>query len=364
MSDLHCRLTDSETDSCLEVGSTRIPPMNHPVQALLDLLAQRDLLVDALIVPGDLTNRASREGLSQGWDFALEIARALGTETTIPVLGNHDVKSRPAARRDRDAFYDARNLRPGFPFKDKDSCRMYFSDGFCSQTVGEDTQVIAINTVVDHTDEKSAKRGRIDDSRIHRLSEFLKNGENRPIRIAVMHHHPILHTGPFAKDTDVLENGDKLVGTLQENGCRVVVHGHKHLARLSMYNGVAVFACGSFSANLGIYASSMANMFHIAKIEEEKGYVRGRIETWVFHYGTGWVRANSVHSGFPYSAGFGARESADSIAAALVTLAASKPSSDRFLSEHDIPANWSRPRRVVGHRLCNRSVALCCPHDV
>ena len=332
MSDMHCRLSTGPTESSLEVGATRIPHMHHPVESLLTLFANRSARADALIVPGDLTNRACREGLSQGWDFALEVSRSLGAAKTIPVLGNHDVDSR-RSQPDRDAFYDAKNLRPGFPFKDENSCRMYFSEGFCVEPIGDYTQVIAINTVVDHHDEASAKRGGFDNARVHRLSEFLKKAEPRPIRVAVMHHHPILHTGPFSKDVDVIQNGDNLVGALRENGCRLVIHGHKHLARLSMNDGVAVFACGSFSANLGIYASSMANMFHFAEVEEINGHVRGRIETWVFHYGTGWGRANSEHSGFPFATGFGARDHVDKIAETLVQLSTSEPAATRFSSE-------------------------------
>jgi predicted phosphodiesterase len=337
MSDLHCRLAGSATESSLEVGATRIPPMNHPVQALLGLIGNRKARADVLIVPGDFANRACRAGLSQAWDFALEIATSLETAQIVPALGNHDVDSR-RSRPDRDAFYDVRNLRPGFPFKDENSSRMYFSEGFCVEPIGKHTQIIAINTVVDHHDEPSAKRGGFDDSRVHRLSEFLKKTAASPIRIAVMHHHPVLHTGPFANDVDVLTNGDKLIATLRENGCRLVIHGHKHLARLSVIDGVAVFACGSFSANLGIYASSMANMFHFADIEEQDGHVRGRIETWVFHYGTGWGRANAAHSGFPYATGFGALEPVDKIAENLIELAKSNSSIDRLSSEQILTA--------------------------
>jgi predicted phosphodiesterase len=337
MSDLHCRLSGSPTESILEVGATRIPPLNHPIQALLSLFSARQPHADALLLPGDLTNRACREGLNQGWDFAIEVARSLGTEKVIPVLGNHDVDSR-RSRPDRDAFYDVRNLRPGFPFKDEDACRMYFSEGFCIEQIGEFTQVIAINTVIDHHNEQTAQQGGFDDGRVHRLSEFLKAAQVRPIRIAVMHHHPILHSGPFNKDLDVIQNGDKMIKVLRENGCRLVVHGHKHLARLSMSDGVAVFASGSFSANLGIFASSMANMFHFAEIEELNGHVRGRIETWVFHYGTGWGRANPAHSGFCFSTGFGAIEHVDRIAALLVDLAVSSPSLDRFPNEQVLAA--------------------------
>jgi len=173
VSDLHCRLSNDPTESSLEVGATRIPAIYHPVQALLELIEEKQMRADALLIPGDLANRASREGLSQGWDFALEIGRALRTGIVVPALGNHDVDSR-RTRPDQDAFYNVRNLRPGFPFPDSESTTRYFAEGFCIQKVSSSTEVVALNTVIDHTDEQSAKRGRFDISRITRLAEFLR----------------------------------------------------------------------------------------------------------------------------------------------------------------------------------------------
>lgn len=329
MSDLHCRLTNDPTESSLEVGSTRIPAVYHPVQALLELIDRKGMHADALLVPGDIANRASREGLSQGWDFALEVGRALGTNIVLPAFGNHDVDSR-RTRPDQDAFYNVRNLRPGFPFGDSESAAKYFAEGFCLQNVTTAAQIVALNTVIDHTDEQTAKRGRFDISRIARLSDFLRRQETAPIRVAMMHHHPILHTGPFKADLDVLATGDKLIEVLRANGCCLVVHGHKHLARLSVNDGLPIFACGSFSAVLGVHASSMANMFHMLMLEANGGSQRGRIETWVFHYGTGWGHAHTEHSGFPFSTGFGSKQTAHDIAAVLEQSSANESDTDHF----------------------------------
>jgi predicted phosphodiesterase len=328
VSDMHCRLSTDTKDSFLEVGGTRKPAGRHPVQALLNLIGSDGLTADALLLPGDFANKAQREGLSQSWDYALELGAALGTNELIPVLGNHDVDSR-RSHPEHEPFYNARNLRPGFPFDDATS-RIFFSDGFCAKPVGDSCEIVAVNTVIDHRDEQSAKRGSFDIARIDQLSAFLHNRPQPPIRIALMHHHPILHTGPFLSDTDVIPNGDALLSALRSEGCRLVIHGHKHLARLSVVNGVAVFASGSFAANLGVYGSAMANMFHLIDVQAIGSHVRGTIRTWVFRLGSGWAPASADYSGFPYSAGFGCRTALAGLLDSLTNLANGDSLRSRF----------------------------------
>ena len=319
VSDLHCRLASDPIDSYLEVGSLRLPPGRSPQQSLLDLIADHGLSVDALLVPGDLTNQACREGLSQSWDIVLEIGRQLQTETVLPVLGNHDVDSRRRYSKS-DPFFNIRNLRPHFPFQDDNARVRFLSEGFCILEVTKQTQVIAINTVIDHTDEKTAKRGSFDSSRIDALKRYLLAQPRFPIRVALMHHHPIPHIGPYLTDQDVLETGDALLRVLRESGCKFIVHGHRHVPRLTIHDGVAVFAAGSFAANLGIYASSISNTFHIIDLEENNTHLRGKIRTWVYRHGEGWATADPLRSGFPYLTGFDSRVTLPAVEAAVLLL--------------------------------------------
>ena len=329
MSDLHCRLSSDAADSYLEVGSTRLPSGQHPISAVIELFKREHLSADVLLLPGDLTNKARREGLSQSWDYALEVAAKLGARRIIPTLGNHDVDSRKTDP-EKEPFYNARNLREDFPFPELTLTQAFFSDGFCIYDLDDDIQIVTINTVIDHHDEKSAERGAFDLSRIDRLKKTLEGRGRVPIRIAMMHHHPMLHSGLFFSDKEVIPTGDKLLAALRENGCALVLHGHRHHARLAIADSLPVFACGSFSANLGVAASAMANMFHIITLEESGGHVRGRINTWVFHYGSGWGPAKMEHSGFPFLAGFGRQQTTDQLSNALVAVTTLDASKDRF----------------------------------
>jgi hypothetical protein len=330
ISDLHCRLATDSQDSFLTVGGLRHPSGRHPVQAVLDLIATEGLTADALLVPGDLANKACVEGLQQGWDYALEIGRSLGASAVVPVIGNHDIDShrvRPALH----VFHAVRNLRPGFPFTKPSDVQSFFADGYCALRIG-DAEIIAINTVIDQTDAASAKRGAFSVDRIERMESSLSGMLISPLRGAVMHHHPVLHTGTFLEDLDVIPTGDALLSALRRLGCRFVIHGHKHFTRLSYVDGVAVFASGSFSALLQEFGTSVANTFHVVRVHgDNTSEVRGVVHTWVFRYGSGWRRSNAEHAGFPYSSGFGRRSPLTDIIRDFEVLAETDAMKNRFL---------------------------------
>jgi 3',5'-cyclic AMP phosphodiesterase CpdA len=329
ISDLHCRLATDSNDSFLTVGGLRSPSSRHPVQALLNLIDGENLKSDALLVPGDLTNKARTEGLQQGWDYSLEIGRKLGVSTVIPVIGNHDIDSH-RTNPSLPVFYAVRNLRPEFPFQDDGCVRSFFADGYCVLKAGQ-AEIIAINTVIDHTDATSAKRGAFGLDRIDRMEACLKGTLTSPLRGALMHHHPVLHSGAFLEDTDVIPTGDALLASLRRLGCRFVIHGHKHFSRLSYVDGIAVLASGSFSAMLHEFGTSVANTFHTVRVEgETPEQVRGQVHTWVFRYGCGWRRSNAEFNGFPFLSGFGRRLSLTDIITGFQTLGASETSRSRF----------------------------------
>jgi predicted phosphodiesterase len=330
VSDLHCRLATDTKDSFLTVGGLRTPSGRHPVQALLDLIDQENLRVDGLVVPGDLTNKARIEGLGKAWDYSLEIGRKLGAAHVIPVIGNHDIDSH-RTEPEKPVFYGVRNVHPDFPFQDAAAINSFFADGYCLLKIGV-ADVIAINTVIDHTDAASAKRGAFGIDRIERMEGALTGNLKSALRIAVMHHHPTLHTGTFLEDNDVIPTGDELLAALRRLGCRLVVHGHKHFTRLSNVDGITVLASGSFSAMLYEFGTSVSNTFHIVELEgDDPESVRGLVHTWVFRYGSGWRRSNAEHAGFPFISGFGRKANLADIIESLRALGESDKNKMRFL---------------------------------
>lgn len=200
-------------------------------------------------------------------------------------------------------------------------------------------QLIAINTIVDSTDKKSAKRGTFTNDRIERMERALQPQLTSPLRGALMHHHPYLHTGPFQKDVDVIQTGDALIAALGRLGCRFVIHGHKHHTRLSYVDGIAILACGSFSAMLGAYGTSVGNTFHVLSVNgDHPEEVRGTVKTWVFQLGSGWTRSNLRYKGFPFQSGFGHTAPIFATINALKTLAESDQEESRFIEPRVLAA--------------------------
>ena len=335
MSDLHCRLATDTHDSFLVVGAPRRPPASHPIQALISLIRDVPLHADALLIPGDLTNKSRTEGLALAWEFALEIGRELRVHMVVPTLGNHDIDSQKL--RDENPIADVLRLHPDFPFSAADAVNEYLGQGCCVLTLNDDSQVVVLNTIIDHHDEQSAKHGTFGVARI----EALKAAAGRmtaPIKLALMHHHPLLHSPPFLKDTDVIPTGDAVRGVLRDAGCRLIIHGHKHQARLRCEDGMVVFAAGSFSAILGEFGTAMGNLFHIIDIETQPSVdfpIRGTVRTWEFQLSTGWVTASHKYSGFPCVTGFGRTKTLDKILADLEQFAQGRPK-DLLFDEEDV----------------------------
>ena len=339
MSDLHCQLERERLDSLLLVGSLRTPAERHPIQSLIKLIDAERFTADVLLVPGDLANKGEREGLSQAWDYVLEVGARLSATAVIPVLGNHDIESRRIVSS-RDPTYFARNLRPGFPFGSDADCASFFTDGFCTLNLSDNTQAVLINSVVDHIDPESAQRGTFSVDRIQRLADSLRVSLTAPIRIAMMHHHPALHSGPFSPDLDVIPTGDALLRALSDGGCRLVIHGHKHLARLRHVDNMVIFAAGSFSALMNEYGSAMGNMFHLLDIENPNilaTELRGTIKTWTFQLGSGWIKSNLRFRGFPFTTGFGRTAAVPNMVNALSALVSSQSGVSIF-AEADVLA--------------------------
>lgn len=334
ISDLHCHKEKTVQDSYFIAGSLRRARGRHPVQDVLDLIRMEKLTADSLLVVGDLANQADQEGLSQAWESAIEIGRELQCSTIIPVLGNHDMESRrPDGGSDRGPDYMARNLRPGFPFTRDEDCASFFSDGFCILPLTDQAQLVAINTVIGHLDAKSAMSGTFDMARIDVLNKSLQRQFHAPVRLAMMHHHPLLHNGPFIPDRDVLPTGDALLRTLKDNGCRFIIHGHKHLARLRIMDNLTVLAAGSFSAIGNEYGKAMGNMFHLAELEPVSSLsteLRGSIKTWTFHLGTGWIKSQYTYCGFPFQTGFGSKKSVEDLVKAISGFVSSKTNGSLF----------------------------------
>lgn len=321
ISDLHChKIGRNQDDSFLLAGGPRLPALTHPVQAMLEGFAQEELTADVLLCPGDLSDRMCSIGFQHAIFVLQEIANHFQIPQVVASLGNHDVSSR-RAQGEPDAFYAARTSSTRFPVINKERRESYLAYGSCVLNLPP-LQLVLINSVIDHHDEASAKRGSFGPERIGHLRQQLMSAPDARFKIGVLHHHVIPHSSPYLGDEDLLPTGNDLIELLAEHEVRTLLHGHKHHPRAtyvdSAHGRVFVFAAGSFSALIkGGLATITRNVFHLIDLKPQDfgSGLKGIIRTWEWRVGKGWVPASSESADFPHAAGFGATDSAETLAA-------------------------------------------------
>jgi hypothetical protein len=311
VSDLHCHAPEkdekgkvAEQHSLFLAGAPRLPSQQHPVQALFDLIAEGGLKADLLLCAGDISHQACGIGLHAGWSALQELRDRLGCTQMYATLGNHDIDSR--RQLSPDPFALPKNSRPDLPCLG-DKRTQFFEKGFYLDSPDPDTTVAVINSVVDHHDPSTAGAGTFDASRVQQLVVAL-DGQRWATRrrIALLHHHPMLHTGPGVHKNDVLPDGDVLLGKLKAAGFHLVVHGHRHNPRIAFDGKMAVIASGSFSAVLRDMWTWTRNLFHIVELSTDEGQSKGTMLSWEFGMGVGWRKATQTSASIPHVAGFGA----------------------------------------------------------
>jgi hypothetical protein len=316
VSDLHCHEeTVAHSESWLIAGASRKPAGHHPVQALISLIRKDQITADVVVCPGDLAHRISRVGMMQSWDHLCDLKRELKSTLLITTLGNHDVDCHKT--HNPDPFHIPRNLIESFPAPSDTALEDFWIKGFYVVDGPSQSQFLVLNTVISHHDEITAKRGTFDNERIDRLDEVLTarlGGDSATAgmrhRIAVMHHHPVLHSSTRFSSSDVLEFGDQLLAILSKHGFRFIVHGHRHEPRITRLSPALkdqfVLAAGSFSKILTALSTSTRNLFHIVllRLETPDDRFVGEILTWEYNKGVGWRESTKVSATLPHIARF------------------------------------------------------------
>jgi 3',5'-cyclic AMP phosphodiesterase CpdA len=108
---------------------TATDPEANPFAAVRHLIersredGEEPLAADALLCPGDLTNRMDMCGLRYAWEELGEIARLLGTDRVVATAGNHDVvrfEHLPKGADDEAWVAALCGLMPQFPCAEQD----------------------------------------------------------------------------------------------------------------------------------------------------------------------------------------------------------------------------------------------------
>lgn len=305
ISDLHCKYQlniTTQSETLLFSNMPRKPYSQHPVVSMLKTIENDESIKsDVLLCAGDIGDKADEQGIASGWTFIEEIRQKLESQIKIGIPGNHDVNSRRI--NGKDAFTYIKNFHEEFPTNNDDLNMKFWGNGFCIQVFNE-SMFLLINTVYDHENEINANSSNLKAGLISEIEREIKaiNNETIKYKICILHHHPIKHSNISNwKDSDSLEKGDDLLNMLNINNFSIVIHGHKHQPRLCEYNGLLIFATGSFSSFANLQGTNISPMFHI--IEFENSNNKGSISSWEYNVRDGWTK--NLNKYFPPKIGFG-----------------------------------------------------------
>jgi hypothetical protein len=296
---------------------------DDPVRHLKQLITQEQLQADLLLSPGDLGDKASPDGIAYAWKCLHELGGQLGAHLITAASGNHDLDSRHGGYS-ADPSEVLQRLDPPYPLPDDTDNDKYWARKFVIRTTPE-YRLVVLNSAAYHGGKPDEiEYGRISQFTLSRLERELQHTTRiPPVNIVLCHHHPHQFPEIFETDDtyDVMKNGQQLLDLLGkgENGEWIVIHGHKHHARVAYAQGgnssPVVIAAGSFSAVIHPKLQTEArNQFYILELPLNSpiGMV-GTIRAWDWTR-RGWIPARDEGSGLPSVSRFGCRDSIQNLA--------------------------------------------------
>lgn len=300
-----------------------------PMDSLLDYLNSPDPAImpkaDLLICPGDITTGACTRSFVRGWEDLNRLKQTLGAEQLIAATGNHEIISRATkehsisgnaeiAIQPFEHLIETQNYPARFDSPDKKW--VYWGRGY-QVAHGDNWVVVIINSCHYHNSllPNEYERGRIGQAALAELREALKGlSKSYLYRIVVLHHPPSNHED-FNVDLGrtPMYNGDLLLQALEETGEDwLVIHGHKHLFRLTKSGSTeyspTILGAASFGALLTAeLANQTKNQFYIVELsienEASDNRLKGQLES-IYWDSSSWNICTEVAHGLPHGCGF------------------------------------------------------------
>lgn len=325
VSDLHCKPGNLENTG---YNSTFLysdllckPVLQHPVEALKKMINAENIKVNALICPGDISDRMNLQGLVSGWKYLEEINTCLSSNTLISTVGNHDVNAFGCLPFDFNHY--VQNLNDKYPFFQKELNyqvqneinQQYWSKNNFFIYEDDKSVFLVFNTCHNHSDKDKARDSSITDPILEAIEDKIKSYQiSNKLKILLLHHHPkpFSNLSQIYKDGDVLKGGDKLISLLVKYKFDLIIHGHKHIPRLEYDENLPIFCSGSFSSRMNVadWPHGM-NTFHVIDFYKDinssltASKAKGKVRTWEYAYSAGWKMTKNPDAFFPAFTGFG-----------------------------------------------------------
>lgn len=258
ISDIHIG-EENDSSTNLTVATPELPSNRNPMESLKEFLLENNIEIDAILNLGDVTNK----GYSAGWYAGIRMLRELSLKFGCPLIstpGNHDYVLNAEGK-----FSDV--LLKGvkeYPTPNEVANGNFWSEGFCIYE-HQDFQFLICNSELHlMTKDDLNKSPEYSEDYLSRIKDKLHKMPFHGIRIAIMHHHIIQHSDlNNPQKSDVIDNGDRLLKILKDEGFFCVVHGHKHQPRIVHYDNINIIASGSLASTQNTYISMITNHFHI-----------------------------------------------------------------------------------------------------
>lgn len=304
--------------------------------------------VDAVVCPGDLTDKCDSTALAQVWARLCGLADDLGAQL-LATAGNHDLDSRGANGSEPNSHL--MSLDPPFPLRDDDAHSRYFAYHYARTTVGSNTAVVLNSAALGGLSGPEGDEylhGRVMPLQMDRIRKDLKAVPSTGVRLLVVHHHPVQLPRIDLNERSVIRNAELLLDVMQDDGPWLVIHGHKHRPWIHYAPGgggsAVLFSAGSFSAALdGVLAQSTKNQFYLVDVLADEAADRvglgaaGTFRAWS-HSPMGeaaWVPSGST-DGLPARGGFGWRADPSTLAREIAG----------YLTQRGQDASWAE---LVAH---------------
>lgn len=252
-----------------EVADSRLPTVKTRIQHIAGALKTESRVLP--VVTGDLMDTPNTKHLNSVQDY-MHFLDTLGTERPLIVPGNHDVRHMGVFG---EKFDEVMRLYMK-PVAFVDDCK-----------VG----LVCFNSVRGG----NLARGSIDDREFASLGHELDMEQARSssyFLLAMLHHHPCpverpdwysrtwyeRWLGKWFEHTDALEDAPLFLEWVKQRKIAAVLHGHKHIPRVTWKDGVSVIGCGSTVGKVPTDAIGRTFMsINIITIDVEAGRLSCRV---------------------------------------------------------------------------------------
>lgn len=295
-----------------------------------------------LLVLGDLSDKANTEEFYLANDLIRSLARKLGVEeaSIIGCPGNHDKNRRilenfeGIERINRWTEEEKATILASYQ-KMADAinigkfCTLEKPDGVL---IGDRYRIDLIDGVLiisynstwlDRVPRKGGHDHSIRCGYFHEQdAEIIKKAANDTrdkndvkLTVVLLHHHPFVVDEPNNEpDGSILDGAESFCKMCADVKADIVLHGHKHLARLETHCfdsrcNIPVLCAGGFCNRPESHLQTKAlNQFHLIEIHAQDHHLypgMGTVKSWSYCPAIGWIRSREEFANFSYESSFG-----------------------------------------------------------